>query len=224
LDDKACQFTLLFTLPFTHWLRRCRKMKLLNNKVTLDLRQPYLEVNMSWTIDTAHSEVNFTARHMMISNVRGRFEKFSGTVDFDEANPANTKVRVEIDAASIYTREPQRDGHLRSADFFNVEQYPVITFQSKRVELLDERRARLIGDLTIRDVTREIALDVEYSGMSQSPWGTTNAGFTASTQINRKDWGLTWNVALETGGWLVSDEIKIDLDLEIIRQAEAAPA
>jgi polyisoprenoid-binding protein YceI len=224
LDDKACQFTLLFTPPFTHWLRRCRRIKLLNNKVTLDLKQPYLEVNMSWTIDTAHSEVNFTARHMMISNVRGRFEKFSGTVDFDEANPANTKVRVEIDAASIYTREPQRDGHLRSADFFNVEQYPVITFQSKRVELLDERRARLIGDLTIRDVTREIALDVEYSGMSQSPWGTTNAGFTASTQINRKDWGLTWNVALETGGWLVSDEIKIDLDLEIIRQAEAAPA
>lgn len=179
---------------------------------------------MSWTIDTAHSEVNFTARHMMISNVRGRFEKFSGTVDFDEANPANTKVFVEIDAASIYTREPQRDGHLRSADFFDVEKYPTITFQSKRVELLDEKRARLIGDLTIRDVTREVVLDVEYSGMSQSPWGTTNAGFTASTRINRKDWGLTWNVALETGGWLVSDEIKIDLELEIVRQPEAVPA
>lgn len=179
---------------------------------------------MSWTIDSAHSEVNFTVRHMMISNVRGRFEKFTGTVDFDEANPANTKVDVQIEAASLSTREPQRDGHLRSPDFLDAEKYPYLTFKSKRVNVIDTQHAELVGDLTIRDITREVILDVEYSGMSKSPWGTTNAGFTASTRISRKNWNLNWNVALETGGWLVGDEIKIDLELEIIQQAEMVPA
>ena len=179
---------------------------------------------MSWTIDSAHSEVNFTVRHMMISNVRGRFEKFTGTVDFDENNPANTTVDVQIEAASISTREPQRDGHLRSPDFLDAEKYPYLTFKSKRVKVIDTQHAELVGDLTIRDITREVILDVEYSGMSKSPWGTTNAGFTASTRISRKNWNLNWNVALETGGWLVGDEIKIDLELEIIQQAEMVPA
>lgn len=179
---------------------------------------------MSWTIDSAHSEVNFTVRYMMISNVRGRFEKFTGTVDFDEANPANTKVDVQIEAASLSTREPQRDGHLRSPDFLDAEKYPYLTFKSKRVNVIDTQHAELVGDLTIRDITREVILDVEYSGMSKSPWGTTNAGFTASTRISRKNWNLNWNVALETGGWLVGDEIKIDLELEIIQQAEMVPA
>lgn len=179
---------------------------------------------MSWIIDSAHSEVNFTVRHMMISNVRGRFEKFTGTVDFDEANPANTKVDVQIEAASLSTREPQRDGHLRSPDFLDAEKYPYLTFKSKRVNVIDTQHAELVGDLTIRDITREVILDVEYSGMSKSPWGTTNAGFTASTRISRKNWNLNWNVALETGGWLVGDEIKIDLELEIIQQAEMVPA
>jgi len=179
---------------------------------------------MSWTIDPAHSEVNFTVRHMMISNVRGRFEKFTGTVDFDENNPANTTVDVVIEAASLSTREPQRDGHLRSPDFLDADKFPYLTFKSKRVNVIDSQNAELVGDLTIRDITREVILDVEYSGMSQSPWGTTNAGFTASTRISRKNWNLNWNVALETGGWLVGDEIKIDLELEIIRQAEMVPA
>jgi polyisoprenoid-binding protein YceI len=179
---------------------------------------------MSWTIDNAHSEVNFTVRHMMISNVRGRFEKFTGTVDFDETNPANTQVDVQIEAASISTRDAKRDGHLRSPDFFDAENYPYLTFKSKRVELVDKNHARLVGDLTIRDLTREVTLQVEYSGMAQSPWGATSAGFTASTKINRKDWDLNWNVALETGGWLVGDEIKIDLELEIVKQAEMVPA
>jgi polyisoprenoid-binding protein YceI len=178
---------------------------------------------MSWTIDSAHSEVNFTVRHMMISNVRGRFEKFTGTVDFDENNPANTKVDVQIEAASLSTREPQRDGHLRSPDFLDVEKFPYLTFKSKRVNVIDTQHAELVGDLTIRDITREVILDVEYSGMSKSPWGTTNAGFTASTRISRKNWNLNWNVALETGGWLVGDEIKIDLELEIIQQVEMLP-
>lgn len=176
---------------------------------------------MSWKIDPAHSEIYFTARHMMISNVRGRFEKFEGVVDFDENLPENTTVEVKIDAASINTREPQRDAHLRSPDFLDVENYPYLTFKSKRVEKINDNRARLIGDLTIRDITREVVLDVQYSGMSKSPWGALSAGFTASAKINRKDWNLTWNVALETGGWLVSDEIKIDLELELVKQPEA---
>jgi polyisoprenoid-binding protein YceI len=179
---------------------------------------------MSWTIDSAHSEVNFTVRHMMISNVRGRFEKFTGVVDFDEDNPANTTVNVQIEAASLSTRDPQRDGHLRSPDFLDAEKYPYLTFTSKRVNVIDEQHAKLVGDLTIRDITREVTLNVEYSGTSRSPWGSTNAGFTASTRISRKDWNLNWNVALETGGWLVGDEIKIDLELEIIQEAELVPA
>jgi polyisoprenoid-binding protein YceI len=179
---------------------------------------------MSWKIDTAHSEINFTVRHMMISNVRGTFDRFTGTVDFDEANPANTKVDVQIETASIDTREAQRDGHLRSPEFFNAEQYPSMTFRSTSVEVSDPHHARLHGDLTIRDVTRPVTLDVEYAGTSKSPWGTTNAGFTATTKISRKDWNLNWNVALETGGWLVGDEIKINLELEIIKQAETEAA
>jgi len=179
---------------------------------------------MSWQIDSAHSEINFTVRHMMISNVRGRFEKFPGSVNLDEQTPANSTVDVIIDTTSINTREEKRDAHLRSPDFFNVEQYPSMSFKSTRVEVLDENHGRLHGDLTIRGVTRPGVLDVEYAGMSKSPWGTTSAGFTASTRINRKDWGLEWNVALETGGWLVGDEIKIDIDLELVKQPEAVPA
>lgn len=179
---------------------------------------------MSWQFDPAHSEINFSARHMMISNVRGRFEKFTGEVNFDETNPAKSSVEVQIDAASLNSREAQRDGHLRSPDFLDVEKFPYLTFKSTKVEVLDDHHARLTGDLTIKDVTRPVTLDVEYSGLSKSPWGTLNAGFNASTKINRKDWGLTWNVALETGGWLVSEEIKIDLEIELVKQPEAEAA
>jgi polyisoprenoid-binding protein YceI len=179
---------------------------------------------MSWQIDPAHSEINFTVRHMMISNVRGGFEKFSGTVDFDEQTPANSKVDVQIDAASINTREEKRDAHLRSPDFLDVERYPTLTFKSTRVEPQDKNHARLFGDLTIKGLSHPVVLDVEYSGMSKSPWGTTSAGFTATTRISRKKWGLEWNVALETGGWLVGDEIKIDLELELVKQPETVSA
>jgi polyisoprenoid-binding protein YceI len=174
-----------------------------------------------WKIDPAHSQVAFTVRHMMISNVTGRFENFTGTVDFNEAEPAKSAVDVQIEAASINTREDQRDTHLKSPDFLNVEQYPYITFKSSRVEPLDAEHGRIYGDLTIRDVTHAAVLDVEYSGQARSPWGTTSAGFTATTKINRKDWGLVWNVALETGGVLVGEEIKISIDLEIVKQPEA---
>jgi polyisoprenoid-binding protein YceI len=131
-------------------------------------------------------------------------------------------VAVDIAGASIDTGNEQRDPHLRSPDFLNVEQFPYITFRSTKVEQRDEDLGRLYGELTIRDVTRPVVLDVEYAGMAKSPWGTTSAGFSARTTINRKDWGLNWNVALETGGWLVSDEIKITIDVELVQQPEPA--
>lgn len=176
---------------------------------------------MSWTIDTAHSRVVFSARHMMISTVHGQFDTITGTVEFDPAKPESAFVDVQIKADSINTREPQRDGHLRSADFLDVENYPFLTFKSKRVEALSATTGKLVGDLTIRDVTREVSLDVEYNGMAKSPWGTTAAGFTASTKINRKDWNLTWNVALETGGVLVGEIVNINIELEIVQQPVA---
>ena len=175
---------------------------------------------MSWQIDSAHSEINFWVRHLMISKVRGQFEKFSGEINFDADNPANTTVAITIEASSINTREAQRDGHLKSPDFLDAENFPTLTFTSKRVELDSNYRGRLIGDLTIRGVTNEVTLVVEYAGQAKSPWGTTSAGFSASTKINRKDWGLTWNQALETGGVLVGDEINIDIEIEIVQQAE----
>lgn len=179
---------------------------------------------MSWKIDPAHSEVNFSVRHMMVSNVRGRFEKFSGTVDFNENDPAQSTVEVQIEAASINTREPQRDAHLRSPDFLNAEVFPHLAYKSTRVELLDSQHARVYGDLTIRDVTREVVLEVEYAGQAKSPWGTTSAGFSASTRLNRKDWNLVWNVALETGGVLVGETVNITIELEIVKQPEEAAA
>lgn len=178
---------------------------------------------MSWQIDQAHSHIQFAVRHMMISTVRGEFEKFNGTIDFDPENPEQSQVSVRIDAASINTRQPDRDNHLRSADFFNVEEYPVLLFESKRIERLGDNRGRVVGDLTIRDVTREVVLDVEYAGMARSPWGTTSAGFSATTTLDRKEWGLTWNQALETGGVLVGDKIKVDIEIELVKQEEEAP-
>ena len=174
---------------------------------------------MAWQIDNGHSHIQFSVRHMMLSKARGEFQTFSGSVNIDEANPAATTVDIQIDAASINTRDAQRDAHLKSPDFFNVDAYPYLTFKSKRVEVKGER-ANLIGDLTIRDVTKEVTLDVEYVGQSKSPWGTTVAGFNAETKINRKDWGLTWNVGLETGGVLVGEEVTISIELELVKQPD----
>jgi len=176
---------------------------------------------MSWQIDSAHSQIQFSVRHMMISNVRGRFENFTGVVEFNEQDPTRSSVDVQIEAASINTREAQRDGHLKSPDFLNADKYPYLTFKSKRIEKTDATHGRMIGVLTIRDITKEVVLDVEYSGQAKSPWGTTSAGFSAATKINRKDWDLTWNQALETGGVLVGDEVNVNIELEIVKQAEA---
>lgn len=181
---------------------------------------------MAYQIDYAHSQVQFTVRHMMISKVRGTFEKFDGTFELDEQNPGKTLVDVTIDTASINTRDEKRDAHLRSADFFDSEKYPQMVFKGTRVEQIDANHAKLYGDLTIKDVTNPVVLDVEFNGSAKSPWGTISFGFNASTNINRKDWKLGWNVALETGGVLVGDEVKIDIELELVKvpeeQAQAA--
>jgi len=173
---------------------------------------------MSWQIDPAHSLVQFSARHMMISTVRGRFDKFSGTIDFDENDPTTATIDVAVDIASVNTRDQQRDDHLRSPDFFDAENYPTVTFKSTRVEKVDDSHGRIFGDLTIKDITKEVVLDAEFAGVAKSPWGMTVAGASATTKLNREDWGLTWNQALETGGVLVGKEIKLNIEVELIKQ------
>ena len=160
----------------------------------------------------------------MVSKVRGTFEKWSGTVALNAAHPEQTVVDVTIDAGSINTRDAQRDGHLKSPDFLNVEAYPSLHFKSTRVEVTGKESAKLHGDLTIRDVSKPVVVDIEYQGSAKSPWGTTSYGFSGSTKINREDWGLNWNAALETGGWLVGKEIQIDIELELVEVAEPVAA
>ena len=179
---------------------------------------------MSYKIDNAHSQVQFTVRHMMISRVRGYFDKFDGDIALDENEPSNTTVDVRIDASSINTRDAQRDTHLRSADFLDVEKYPYITFKHNRVQVIDDQHAKLYGDLTIKDISHEVVLDVEYTGSAKSPWGTTSFGFSGRTVFSRKDWDLNWNAALETGGVLVGDEITVDIELELVKAAETQTA
>jgi polyisoprenoid-binding protein YceI len=172
-----------------------------------------------WTMDPAHSSVGFAVRHMMFTTARGSFAKFDISLSFDEANPERSSVEARIDTASINTGDEKRDEHLRSADFLSAEQYPNIVFQSRRVETVGQERYRIIGDLTMRDVKKEVVLDATFAGTGKSPWGTMVAGFNAETRINRKDFGLTWNVGLETGGVLVGDQVKIALEIEAVKQA-----
>ena len=179
----------------------------------------------TWKIDEAHSSVEFVVKHMMVSRTKGRFTKFDGTIQFDDENLANSSAKVEIDVASIDTHDAKRDEHLRSADFFDIEQYPTMTFVSREIKPLGKDKFQLIGDLTIKGVTEATVINVEPTGKGTSPWGQQVMGFEASTNVNRKDYGLTWNVALETGGFLVGDDIKINLEVEAIQQqAENAEA
>lgn len=178
---------------------------------------------MTWHIDHAHSHINFHARHMMISKVRGSFESFTGSIEFDPEDMTNTIVRIDIDAASINTRSKDRDNHLRSQDFLNVEKYPLLTFRSGRLVQTAPDRGKLVGDLTIRGVTNEVVLDVEHAGIVVSPWGPRSAGFSARAVLNRHDWGASWNVILETGGVLVGDHIHVDIDLELMEAPQAEP-
>lgn len=179
---------------------------------------------MAWIIDTSHSAIQFSVKHLGISTVRGTFTSFTGTIDADEQNPTAAKVDVQIETASINTRDEKRDAHLRSPDFFDVDTYPTLTFKSTRVEQLDASNGKLYGDLTIKDITKPVVLNFEFAGLAKSPWGTTSAGFSAETKINRKDWNLNWNVALEAGGWLVGEEVKIAIELELIKQVEQPEA
>jgi len=173
-----------------------------------------------WNIDSSHSGAQFAVRHMVISKVRGIFERWAGTIDFDPSKPEASKVSVRIEAASVNTNEPQRDQHLRSADFFDVEKYPAITFESSRIESRGEDRYRVLGELTIHGVTRPVELDAEYLGGGKDPWGNERIGFFAKTSLNRKDFGLNWNQVLETGGVLVGDQVEVSLDVEAVK-AEA---
>ena len=171
-----------------------------------------------YTIDASHSRLGFVARHAMVTKVRGQFGTFEGTAHIDTANPADSKVDLTIDVSSVDTRSADRDGHLKSGDFFDVEQFPHMTFSSTTVER-DGAEWTVTGDLTIKDVTRPVAIAFEETGSARDPFGNLRIGFEGETTINRKDFGLTWNAALETGGVLVSDKIKLEFDVSAIRNA-----
>lgn len=177
------------------------------------------ENKTTWNIDSAHSGVHFSVKHLVVATVRGQFDKVSGSAVIDPADPAGSSVHAVIDAASINTREPQRDAHLRSPDFLDAEQFPTIEFRSTKVARTDQGFA-VTGDLTIHGVTRTVVLAVEATDDEiRDPFGNLKRAATATTKINRKDFGLTWNVGLETGGFLVGDEVRIELDVELISQA-----
>lgn len=173
-----------------------------------------------YVIDPSHTSVGFTVRHLMVTKVRGSFEKVSGTVKYDPNEPEKIVIDATIDAASINTGEAKRDEHLRSPDFFDVAKHPTLTFKSKKAKVLGKGKLEVIGDLTIRGVTKEVTLQVE--GLDQEikdPWGNVRRGATATTRINRKDFGLAWNQVLETGGVMVGEDVDIQIDVELIRQA-----
>jgi len=172
-----------------------------------------------WNIDTAHSLVEISVKHMMVSTAKGRFRDVKGTITLDEKNLGNSSVDAVINAASIDTGNEQRDGHLKSADFLEVDKYPTITFKSTKIDLESNEKARITGDLTIKGITRSISLEAELTGFGRTPFKTEIVGFDAQTSINRKDWGLNWNVALETGGFLVADTMKVALSIEGVKQA-----
>jgi polyisoprenoid-binding protein YceI len=178
----------------------------------------------TWNIDSTHSTIGFAVRHLVIAKVRGHFKTLSGAITWDDADPRRSSVTVEIDAASIDTAESKRDEHLRSADFLDVAQYPTLSFRSTRVELEGDAIVRVVGELTLHGVTREVTLAVEDLGRTKDPWGNQRAAFAATTSIDRKDFGLRWNQALETGGVLVGDKVEISLDLQAVATAAETKA
>ncbi|HEX2836052.1 MAG TPA: YceI family protein [Thermoanaerobaculia bacterium] len=174
----------------------------------------------TWQIDASHSAVELAVKHMMFTTVRGRFKDVKGTIVVDEVNPSSSSVNVEIAAATLDTGVADRDAHLRSADFLDVETHPTLTFRSKRIEggFANAGDAfRLVGDLTIRGVTKEVTLDATYEGTGKDPWGGTRAGVRATTKIDRRDFGLVWNQTLETGGILVANDIRIEIELQAVK-------
>jgi polyisoprenoid-binding protein YceI len=178
----------------------------------------------TWQLDPVHTEVGFAVKHLMISTVKGRFAEVQGTVRMNEQDPATAVVEAAIAVASITTGNPERDAHLRSADFFDAERFPTLAFRSRRVEKAADGELRLVGDLTIRDVTREIVLSVSPEGVIQDPWGNRRAGFSGSLRIKRSDFGITWNQWIEAGGVAVGDEVHISIEAELVQAQEKAAA
>jgi len=176
----------------------------------------------TWDIDPAHSTVEAVARYAMLTSVRGRFASFTGTIDVGETLE-DSRVDVEIDASSITTQNETRDGHLKSEDFLHVEQHPTISFRSTHIEQKGERSYKVWGDLTMRGVTKDVELDMEFEGLGPDPWGNTRAGIVAKTTINRRDWGVNWNAVIEAGGVLVGDKLNIELNISAIRRKEQEP-
>jgi polyisoprenoid-binding protein YceI len=177
-----------------------------------------------WEIDSSHSGIHFSVRHMVVAKVRGQFARWSGNIIAQDGDLARAQATVNIDASSIDTGVAERDTHLKSADFFNVASFPDITFASKAVVRQSEEALRVTGDLTIRGVTREVVLEVEYAGRTMDPWGNERAGFTAKTAVDRKDFGLVWNQVLEAGGVMVGDRISIEIEIEAVKQTAVKAA
>jgi polyisoprenoid-binding protein YceI len=170
-----------------------------------------------WILDPTHSEINFKVKHLMITNVKGEFRKFNAEIDGEDFTKSS--ITVTIDAASIFTNEENRDGHLKSGDFFDVENFPELTFKGTSFKKTDDETYTLKGVLTIKGISNEVTLDVEFGGVNKDPWGNEKAGFSLSGKLNRKDFGLNWNAALETGGVLVSDEVKLSAEIQFVKQA-----
>jgi polyisoprenoid-binding protein YceI len=180
---------------------------------------------VKWDFDSAHSSIDFTVRHLLVSKVRGRFTKWSGKLEIDEQDLSRSRVEVQIDVASVDTHEPQRDAHLRSGDFFEADKYPQITFKSERVAENGKDRLSVTGDLTIRGVTREVVLDVERGGVvAKDPWGKRRAGFTATTTVHRKDFGVNFNVLLDQGGLALGEDVAVSIEIEATEATAAASA
>jgi polyisoprenoid-binding protein YceI len=177
----------------------------------------------TWDFDLSHSSVNFHVRHLMVSKVHGRFASWTGTLQLDDSDLTKSSLEVTIDTASIETKEAKRDAHLRSADFFDVEKFPHLTFKSTAIERSDDGYL-VTGDLTIHGITKSVKLEVEGGEVVKDPWGGTRTGFSAKTALSRKDFGLTWNVALEAGGFMVGDKIEITLEIEAVKKAASAAA
>lgn len=175
-------------------------------------------VKTKWAIDTAHSEILFKVKHMMITNVKGEFRKFTAEVESDGNDFSDASVKLTIDASSIFTNSDDRDAHLRSADFFDAANYPEITFESTSLTPVDDETYEMTGLLSIKGISKEVTLNVEFGGINKDPWGNQKAGFSLSGSFNRKDWGLTWNAALETGGVLVSDEVRMSAEVQFVKQ------
>lgn len=172
-----------------------------------------------WVLDPTHSEIQFKVKHLMITTVTGYFRNFSAAAETSDTDFSNAKISFEAKTASVDTNTIDRDNHLRSADFFDSENYPVLRFESREMKKADDTSFKLTGDMTIKGVTNVVTLDVEFGGIMKDPWGNEKAGFSLSGKINRKDWGLNWNAALETGGVLVSDEVRIYCEIQMAKKA-----